>query len=270
MDSHLLYLATALGLAAAVGLNTTLPVLLIGLAHTLGLARLAPPYDTLGEPVVLVVLVLLVVLELAGDKLSGLDTLLQTIQLPVTLVAGAIMAGTQAPWINASYSELVLLLGLATAGGIHLIRATLRPLVHLLPLRIVGGAISVGEDVGAVLLVAIALAVPPLAPLALLILFVVWMVLFYYVCRVLLLLARHGLRLGGQVARSLVLWLSGRQAGPYGAPAPSSPPQPGDAGVPMPLPTTADIWNDGPGTRPGASAGAPGPATTSRPDIWDV
>lgn len=265
MDSHLLYLATALGLAAAVGLNTTLPLLLVGLAHTLGLARLAPPYDTLGDPVILAVLALFVLLELAGDKVSGLDTLLQTIQVPFTLAAGALIAGTQAPQISASRPELVLLLGLATAGGIHLARSALRPLVHLLPLRIAGTALSLGEDMGAVLLVAIALAVPPLAPVALLILFIIWAVLLYGICRVLLLLARQGLRLGEQALRSFVAGLGGRSIG-RGAPAGATSPPASAASAPAPLPATADIWNDG----PGAPAAAPRPAAPPRPDIWDV
>src|SRR5436305_327708 len=112
MDPHLLHLATALGLAAAVGLNTTLPLLLIGLAPTLGLVRLTPPYDMLSAPAILIILAVLVLLELAGDKLPGLDKLLQTLQIPFTLAAGAIIAGTQAPQISASHAELVLLLGL--------------------------------------------------------------------------------------------------------------------------------------------------------------
>lgn len=270
MDPHLMHLATALGLAAAVGLNTTLPLLLIGLAHNLGLVHLAPPYDTLSTPAVLIILVLLVLLELAGNKIPGPDALLHTLQIPFTLAAGAIIAGTQAQEINAARPELILLLGLATAGGVHLIRATVRSLVHLLPLRIAGTALSAGEDAGALLFVAIALAVPPLAPLALLILFIVWTVLLYFVCRVLLQLAHRGLRIGEQIVRSFLTRRGGRPVGPGGAGIATQPTVPGDAELAPPLPPTADIWNDELGAQPVALPDTRQPLAGARPDLWDL
>jgi hypothetical protein len=258
MDPHLLHLATALGLAAAVGLNTTLPLLLIGLAPGVGLLPLAPPYDALSAPVTLIVLALLTLSELTGDKFPMMDTLLQTLQFPFTLAAGAIIAGTQAAVISATHPELVLLLGLTMAGGVHLARATIRPLVHLLPLHIAGTALSLGEDAGAVLLVGIALAVPPLAPVALLILLIVWMVLLYGICRVLLHMARQGLRFGEQLLRFVVGRLGGRPAAPVSAGAAVQPPLP------------VDIWNDEPGMPPAVPLPDRRPAPTARPDIWDV
>ena len=62
MDPLLLGTTTAFGLAASAGLNTTLPLLIVGLLARFGLLALSAPYDALASDVTLSGLTLLALL----------------------------------------------------------------------------------------------------------------------------------------------------------------------------------------------------------------
>jgi hypothetical protein len=51
VDPHLLGMAAAFGLATSAGLNTTVPLLIVGLLARAGLVGLAAPYDALASNV---------------------------------------------------------------------------------------------------------------------------------------------------------------------------------------------------------------------------
>ena len=95
MDPLLLGTAAAFGLAASAGLNTTLPLLLVGVLARAGLLTLAPPFDALSSDVALGGLLLLSVLEFVSDKVPGWDSVVQAIQLPLAATAGAILFASQ-------------------------------------------------------------------------------------------------------------------------------------------------------------------------------
>src|SRR4051794_38618182 len=100
MDPRLLGTATGFGLASASGLNTTLPLLLVGVLSRLGLLQLNSPFDALGSDVALVGLALLSLLEFVADKVPALDSLVQTIQWPFTLTAGAVLFSSQSSVVH--------------------------------------------------------------------------------------------------------------------------------------------------------------------------
>ncbi len=175
MNGHLLHLATALGLAAAAGLNVTLPLLLLGVAVAGG--WLAPgPYDVLGSGGALAVLAAVALIEGLGDKIPVLDLRLQTLLLPGALLAGGWLAGSQAAAVGPGAAGLLVALGVATAGGLHLARSTIRPVVRLLPVGMGGATLSTLEDVMAGGLVGLALVGPALTPLLVGALWLAWVV----------------------------------------------------------------------------------------------
>ena len=73
MDPLLLGTASAFGLAAATGLNSTLPLLIVGLAARFGLLTLMAPYDAVSSDVALIGLGVLALGEIAADKVPGAD-----------------------------------------------------------------------------------------------------------------------------------------------------------------------------------------------------
>jgi hypothetical protein len=167
MDPLLLGTASAFGLAAASGLNTTLPLLLVGLAARFGLITLVPPYDALSSTVALAGLGVLAAGEIAADKIPGADSVVHVLQGPLALAAGAILFASQQSMIQDVSPGLAVLVGLLTAGGVHSLRALARPVVNVATLGVGGPAVSTAEDVGAVGLTVLALVAPIVAVVAL-------------------------------------------------------------------------------------------------------
>jgi hypothetical protein len=160
MDPLLLGTASAFGLSAATGLNASLPLLLVGLAARFGLIALASPFDALGSTTALVGLGLVAVCEIAADKIPGIDSIVQIVQVPVTLAAGAIIFASQQSIIEEVSPGLAIVLGVVAAGSVHALRTLARPVVNVATLGFGGPAVSVGEDVGAFGLTVLALAAP--------------------------------------------------------------------------------------------------------------
>ena len=173
MDPLLLGTASAFGLAAATGLNSTLPLLLVGLAARFGLLTLGSPYDAIASDVALVGLGVLALGEIAADKIPGADTIVHMVQTPLTLAAGAILFASQNSMIQDVSPGLAILVGLLTAGGVHSLRAIVRPVVTVATMGFGGPAVSAAEDVGAVGLTLLALIAPFLAIVALVVILAV-------------------------------------------------------------------------------------------------
>ena len=170
MDPLLLGTASAFGLAAATGLNSTLPLLIVGLAARFGLLTLAAPYDAISSNVALIGLGVLAVGEIAADKIPGADSIVHIVQGPITLAAGAILFASQNSIVEDVSPGLAVLVGLMTAGGVHGLRALARPVVTVATMGFGGPVVSTAEDVGSVGLTIMALTAPILAIVALVVL----------------------------------------------------------------------------------------------------
>ncbi|SRR6266536_3005382 len=162
MDPLLLGTASAFGLSAAAGLNTSLPLFIVGLAARFGLLSLTSPYDVLASDIALVGLGILAILEFGADKVPALDTAVHVLQGPVTLAAGAILFASQQSIVHDVSPGLALVAGLLTAGSIHGVRTVARPVVNVATVGLGGPVASTVEDAGALTLTGLAI----LAPLA--------------------------------------------------------------------------------------------------------
>ena len=163
MDPLLFGTASAFGLASAAGLNTSLPLLVVGMAARLGLLTLAAPYDALASDVALGGLAFLALLEIVGDKVPALDSVVHALQWPLAMAAGAILFASQQSIVQDVSPGLAILVGVLTAGGIHTLRAMVRPAINLGTLGLGGPIVSTVEDVLAFVLTVTALLAPVLA-----------------------------------------------------------------------------------------------------------
>jgi hypothetical protein len=163
MDPVLLGTASAFGLAAASGLNATLPLLIVGLAARFNLLTLASPYNALASDVALIGLAVLAAGEFAADKIPGADSVVHIVQGPLTMAAGAILFASQSSIVQDVSPGLAILVGLLTAGGVHVLRAAVRPVVTVATMGLGGPVVSTAEDIGAVGLTVSALIFPLLA-----------------------------------------------------------------------------------------------------------
>ncbi len=167
---------SGLGLAGAAGLNAYIPLLLLALAGRLGYADLNTPYDALSSNVGIVALLILLAVEVLADKIPGVDHVNDLINTAVRPAAGAVLflssngAGTLHPAVAA-------VLGLVSAGGMHALKATGRPLVTATTGGLGNPVVSVLEDIVALVLALLALLAPLLVALLLLALVLLFVLL---------------------------------------------------------------------------------------------
>lgn len=159
MDS-LIALATGLGLATASGLNPYLPLLTIGIFARLGWIELAAPFDILTNVLVLLIVAALAALDFAGDKLPVVDSMLHAAGLIISPIAGAILALASRGDIATIHPALVGVAGLIAAGGTHLMRSAVRPVVTTATGGTANPVLSFLEDAASLILSITAIVLP--------------------------------------------------------------------------------------------------------------
>lgn len=145
---------TGLGLSAAAGLNAYIPLLLVGLlARFTSVVVLPESSAWIANGWVLGVVAVLLLVEVVVDKVPVVDHVNDGIQTFVRpAVGGAIFAATAAaaqvdasPWMQEN-PWAAWLLGMATAGVVHALKASARPVVNATTGGIGTPVISAAED----------------------------------------------------------------------------------------------------------------------------
>lgn len=142
-------LLTAMGLGSAAGLNLHLPLLALGLADRYtNMVNLPQPYSMLGDTFVLIGLGVLAILEIAADKIPGLDHLIHLAGMVAHPIAGGVLflATTQ----GVIDPRVAFIAGLFLAGATHTARAAVRPAATALTGGTGNSVASSAEDVASV------------------------------------------------------------------------------------------------------------------------
>jgi hypothetical protein len=171
---------SAFGLSGSAGLNAYLPLLIVALtARFTDLVQLNAPWDTLENPWVIGVLVVLLVVEFFADKIPAVNHANDLIQTLVRPTAGAILFAASTSVVGEIHPALALILGLFVAGGVHAAKSVvLRPVVTATTGGAANPVVSFVEDVVAAVISILALVLPVLIS-ALIILFtafIIWWV----------------------------------------------------------------------------------------------
>lgn len=157
-------IGAAFGLASSAGLNAYIPLLVVALAARLPLnaplLRLAEPYDTLGRWWVIALLVVLLLIEMLVDKIPAVDSVNDVIQTFIRPTAGALLFAANAQVITDISPALALIAGLLLAGGVHVTKGTVRPIVTASTAGTGNWAVSLAEDVTATVTSILALFTP--------------------------------------------------------------------------------------------------------------
>lgn len=178
MDA-LLGIFSAFGLSASAGLNAYIPLLTVALlARYTDLVHLNPPWDTLANPWVIGVLVVLLGIEFFADKVPAVNHANDAIQTFVRPAAGAIVFAASSRVIGDIHPVMALIAGLLVAGGVHTVKAAaVRPAVT----ATTGGAgnvpVSILEDVISTGLSILAAVIPVILAVVLILLtaWAIWM-----------------------------------------------------------------------------------------------
>lgn len=156
----------AFGLASAAGLNAYLPLLIVGLlSRYTDLLSLSAPWNTLENPWVLGVLVVLLIIEMTVDKIPAVDSINDAIQTFIRPVAGAILFAASGSVLTDVSPVLAMIAGILVAGGVHTVKAAARPMVTVSTAGLGNPVVSVIEDVASATITVLAIVVPLLSAL---------------------------------------------------------------------------------------------------------
>ena len=159
------HFGTGLGLAAGSGLNAYAVLLVYG-----GIARLFPGECPgaiplfLSEPATLAVLLGLYLLEFFADKIPGLDHVWDLVHTVVRPLAGGLLAvAAVAPGADTALTVLAAGGGGVTALAAHVVKGTARLTSTALTAGVANFALSLAEDVLAVLQAIVSVFLPLVA-----------------------------------------------------------------------------------------------------------
>lgn len=169
----------AFGLSGAAGLNAWLPLLAVGIGDRAGWLALDTPYDVLASTPSLVIVGLLLVLDLIGDKIPALDSLLHVLGLFIAPASGAVLFAAQTDLTSDLNPGIAAVLGAVTAGSLQAGRTAVRPFVTASTAGIGNPAVSAAEDGTSLVMTGLAFVLPILAFLLVLGVFglVLWLAL---------------------------------------------------------------------------------------------
>jgi len=176
-----------IGLSSVAGVRAFLPLVLVGLFARLGLFALPAPFGFLDDWPVIGALAVLALLESGLDKVPALDSILDYVQTPLRIVAGAILfaAALQEGIDVGAIPELAA--GGVIAGLVSVLKTILRPAGNVASAGVSASFLSLVEDAVALLGGIVAVLVP-LVPLAL----VAFLLFFFFRVR-----RRRGRKYGG-------------------------------------------------------------------------
>src|SRR3712207_6730038 len=123
----LLATGSGVGLSSVAGVRAYLPLALAGIFWRLGLFDLPAPFDLLGNWLVIGVLLALAFLESGLDKIPALDTVLDVVQTPVRIVAGAVLFSAALEAGLSVEAIPALAAGGGIAGAVGVLKVVLRP-----------------------------------------------------------------------------------------------------------------------------------------------
>ena len=139
-------LVTGLSLAAAAGLNAYIPLMVVGLLARFDIIPLEAPYDLLASTPVLIIVGVLLAVEILADKIPAVDSVNDVVQTFIRPAAGGLLFAASAD-IGGDWVKIAaIVLGIATAGGVHAAKATARPVINVGTAGVGAPVASTAED----------------------------------------------------------------------------------------------------------------------------
>lgn len=171
-------LFAAFGLSASAGLNAYIPLLVVALmARYTTLITLSPPWDTLTNPWVIGVLVVLLLIEIFADKVPAVNHINDAVQTFVRPAAGAIVFAASSNVIGEIHPVMAIIAGVLVAGSVHAVKAgAVRPMVTATTGGLGNTPVSILEDVISTILSILSIVIPVLIVTLMIIFtaFIVW------------------------------------------------------------------------------------------------
>ncbi|MCK5595837.1 MAG: DUF4126 domain-containing protein [Candidatus Eisenbacteria sp.] len=153
-----------IGLAAACGFRVFVPFLVVSIAAMSGHLELAPGFEWMGTYYALVAFAAATLLEVAAYYVPWLDNLLDTIAIPVAVVAGAVITasviGDMSPFLRWT---LAVIAGGGTAAAVQAATVALRGTSAVTTGGLANPVVSTGELGGSAVVATLAVVLPIVA-----------------------------------------------------------------------------------------------------------
>jgi len=173
-------IAAGIGLAACAGLRAFLPLLVVGACGRAGWIGLSSPFDWLASWPALIVFGVAVIIEVLSDKIPVVDHLLDVVQGVVKPAAGAALVVAVVTDLTPLQSTVLGILGGGGAAAVvHVAKAKVRLLSSAVTSGLGNPILSVMED----LVTGLGSFVAILAPILVLLFFVIALVLLFLLLR---------------------------------------------------------------------------------------
>jgi len=164
---------TGTGLSAAAGLNAFIPMLILGLLDRYTeLVQLPPEWDWLANGWVLLIVGVLLVLEIAADKIPVVDSINDWIQTVIRPAAGGIVfsSGVSAETVTVSDPDaffagtawVPVAIGILIALVVHIVKMVTRPVLNAATAGAAAPVASTAEDTASLSLALAAVLLPVL------------------------------------------------------------------------------------------------------------
>ena len=154
-------LSSLLGLSFTSGINLYAAVLTVGLVERYGLIQGLPPeLHVFAHPAILILAGLLYAAEFVADKVPFFTPIWDGVHTFIRPAGGALLALASTSNLDPLVQAGAMLLGGTLALGTHTTKMGARLIAHTAPEPISHSAISVGEDIGVVAIVLLALSHP--------------------------------------------------------------------------------------------------------------
>ncbi len=153
---------SAFGLSASAGLNAYIPLLVVAIVGRFtDLVTLEQPWDTLSNPWIIGLLIVLSVVEFFADKIPAVNHVNDAIQTFIRPAAGAIAFASSTSVISSINPIIALAAGLLISGGVHAAKAgALRPAVTATTGGVGNIGVSILEDIISTILSILAVLIP--------------------------------------------------------------------------------------------------------------
>jgi hypothetical protein len=155
---------TGLGLSGSAGLNTYLPLLIMGVMARLEMMDLNKPYDQLSSYPIIALVTILLLIEMTADKIPVVDNINDIINTFIRPVVGALLFVASTAGIETNDPTLLtaasIIGGGLSAGSVHTAKATIRPGVTLTTGGMGNLFVSFFEDVVSFLVSIFAILIP--------------------------------------------------------------------------------------------------------------
>ncbi len=152
----------AIALAASAGLRAWLPLLLAGLLSRADLLQLGPTFGFLSSNRALAVLALATVLEIVADKIPAVDHALDGLSTVLRPAAGTLLAASVLGTVSDPLTAWVLGAAVGAPASLvpHAAKSGLRLASTVFTAGLANPVVSVLEDLGTLVLFALAVFVP--------------------------------------------------------------------------------------------------------------